>query len=99
VLKTRLTRVTHHTRATSKAGEAMMPKKRKFWVLFDMSNAATRSHNRHYLWWFDTKKQAKKHLKQQRDNPNFARLSDPVCVRAGRGYHKIDNDQAVYGKM
>jgi len=74
----------------------MMPKKRKFWVLFDMSNG---SHARHYVWWFDTKKAAKEHLKRQHANPNHAKLSDPVCVKACRGYYKIVNDQAVYGKL
>jgi len=77
----------------------MMPKKRKFWVLFDMSNATTRSHARHYVWWFDTKKAAKEHLKRQHANPDHARLSDPVCVKAGRGYHKIVNDQTVFGSL
>lgn len=45
------------------------------WVLFDLDNR--NEHSSGYLWWFETRKQAREHKKHQEMNLYNARLSQP----------------------
>jgi hypothetical protein len=55
-----------------------LPKKRDFWMVFDMSNGDVGT--KRYCWWFDTKKAAQAHITWQR-NSYGANLSAPHKVR------------------
>lgn len=46
------------------------------WLLFDLSNTNAGSHG--YVWWFETREEARKHRKWQMSNSDFAPLSAPV---------------------
>lgn len=53
-----------------------MPEGDYAWVLFDTSNGDEASHR--YLWWFDTRREAREHRAKQHANPEWVRLSRPV---------------------
>lgn len=53
-----------------------LPKNKSIWLLFDLANGHRRS--RRYLWWFDSRKDAMAHRKEQHAMPHGARLSFPV---------------------
>jgi hypothetical protein len=54
------------------------PKKKTFYVLFDMSNGDT---TKNYLWWFDKKKDAKKKYKEHFKYNGYVELSKPTKVK------------------
>lgn len=55
------------------------PKNKFIYVLFDLSNGDVLT--RRYLWWFDTRKQAMEHRKEQKKMKYGADLSMPVKVK------------------
>lgn len=74
-------KVTKHKRTLSKHMMSKLslmewlPKDRMVWLVFDMSNGDRGS--KRYVWWFDTKKQAKDHIDWQRKQKWNAELSEP----------------------
>lgn len=53
-----------------------IPKRRVAWLVFDLSNGHRGAHR--YVWWFDTKRDALEHIRDQRLHRWAADLSDPV---------------------
>ena len=58
-----------------------MPARKTFWVLFDMSNGSKPA--KRYVWWFDTREDARKFLRHHRTMKHGVRLSTPVKVVMG----------------
>lgn len=54
------------------------PKKKTFYVLFDLANG---HYPKHYLWWFDRKIDAINKYKEHLNDPKYAKLSKPVKVK------------------
>ena len=61
-----------------------LPSTKTIWLLFDLSNGHMVS--RRYLWWFETRREAMDHRREQHKLRNHARLSLPVRanLRASR---------------
>lgn len=60
----------------SAAENAYLPSGVHAWVLFDTSNGDEISHR--YLWWFNTRREATVHRRNQHAKTGTARLSRPV---------------------
>lgn len=56
--------------------EEYLPEQKDIWLVFDMSNGDKPS--KRYVWWFDSIKQARKHIKHQRQMKYAATLSSPI---------------------
>jgi len=52
-----------------------MPKSYSAWLVFDLDNGHEPS--KHYCWWFNTRQNARDHIKHQKKYPNAATLSKP----------------------
>jgi hypothetical protein len=52
-----------------------MPKSDIVWLVFDLDNGHEPS--KHYCWWFNTRQNARDHIKHQKKNRYAARLSGP----------------------
>lgn len=54
-----------------------LPKKKSIWLLFDIDNG--NSGSKHYVWWFDTRKQAREYKRSHLNgSPSKAELVGPV---------------------
>lgn len=56
------------------------PKGKKVWLLFDLSNGHRIT--RRYVWWFDTKKEAKDFRKEHVKQVLSSELSKPVPYKS-----------------
>ena len=52
-----------------------LPKSKNIWVVFDIDNGHEPS--KHYCWWFNTRQNARDHIKHQRKNYSAAGLVGP----------------------
>lgn len=52
------------------------PESKNVWLVFDLSNG--HKPVKRYVWWFDTREEARKHIRHQKTYPNGADLSNPV---------------------
>ena len=50
--------------------------KRPIWLVFDLSNGHAPVVR--YVWWFDTRKDAREHIAWQKSRKHYAELSEPV---------------------
>lgn len=66
-----------------------LPSKKHIWVLFDIDNGHRGAH--HYLWWFETKKQAIEHKRHQKAMAYGARLVGPVKWWCDENMFKVQN--------
>jgi hypothetical protein len=53
-----------------------LPKSNIIWVVFDLDNGHEPS--KHYCWWFNTRKNARDHIKHQKTYKYAAELSQPM---------------------
>jgi hypothetical protein len=52
-----------------------LPKKDCIWVVFDLDNGHEPS--KHYCWWFNTRKDARNHIKHHNTYKHHSTLSAP----------------------
>ena len=52
------------------------PKSKKVWLVFDLDNGHTPS--KHYCWWFNTRKDARNHIKFHNKTKFHTQLSNPI---------------------
>ena len=52
------------------------------WLVFDLGNG--HAPTKRYVWWFDSKKDAREHVKFYRQNPDNVKLSEPICFEPQR---------------
>ena len=61
---------------TRKANHGELPRTGTVWLLFDLSNGHELT--KRYVWWFDTKRQAREFKREQLKRKHRATLSAPM---------------------
>lgn len=54
--------------------------RKKLWLCFDLSNGDGRQRHpqaRHYTWWFDSREEARRKMREHRGNKEYALLAGP----------------------
>lgn len=53
-----------------------LPRRNPIWLLFDLDNGHRGS--RHYVWWFDSRKEAREYKTWHNEDPQRTELVGPV---------------------